>query len=61
VPLRRLLMGVPLARAASRDAMANPAALDDILDLAAQFQALLTARRDNGEEDQPIKFIWRNP
>lgn len=61
VPLRRLLMGVPLARAASRDAMANPAALDDILDLAAQFQALLKARSDNGEEDQPIKFSWRKP
>lgn len=61
VPLRRLLMGVPLARAASRDAMANPAALDDILDVAAQFQTLLKARSENGEEDQPIKFTWRKP
>lgn len=54
-------MGVPLARAASRDAMANPAALDDILDLAAQFQTLLKARSDNGQEDQPINFSWRKP
>jgi acetoacetyl-CoA synthetase len=28
VPVRRILAGVPLAKAANRDAMANPAALD---------------------------------
>jgi acetoacetyl-CoA synthetase len=28
VPVRRILSGAPLAKAANRDAMANPAALD---------------------------------
>jgi acetoacetyl-CoA synthetase len=31
VPVRKLLMGVPVAKAANRDAMANPAALDDYI------------------------------
>lgn len=59
VPVRRLMMGVPLSQAASRDAMANPAAMDDVLDLTAQFQALLTTRSETGVEDQPIRFNWR--
>jgi acetoacetyl-CoA synthetase len=32
VPVRRILAGVPLAKAANRDAMANPAALDFFID-----------------------------
>jgi acetoacetyl-CoA synthetase len=34
VPVRRILAGVPLAKAANRDAMANPAALDFFIDYA---------------------------
>ncbi len=35
VPVRKLLMGWPLEKAASRDAMANPDAIDFFLDYAA--------------------------
>src|SRR5690606_34266452 len=34
VPVRRLLAGVPVAKAANRDAMANPAALDFFIEYA---------------------------
>jgi acetoacetyl-CoA synthetase len=34
VPVRRILSGVPLAKAANRDAMANPAALDFFIEYA---------------------------
>jgi acetoacetyl-CoA synthetase len=34
VPVRRLLMGVPLEKAAFRDAMADPSALDAFIDYA---------------------------
>jgi acetoacetyl-CoA synthetase len=34
VPVRRILAGYPLAKAANRDAMANPAALDFFIDYA---------------------------
>jgi acetoacetyl-CoA synthetase len=34
VPVRRILSGVPLAKAANRDAMANPTALDFYIDYA---------------------------
>jgi acetoacetyl-CoA synthetase len=31
VPVRNILLGTPPEQAASRDAMANPAALDDVV------------------------------
>jgi acetoacetyl-CoA synthetase len=34
VPVRRILAGFPLAKAANRDAMANPAALDFYIEYA---------------------------
>jgi acetoacetyl-CoA synthetase len=34
VPVRRILAGFPLAKAANRDAMANPAALDFFIEYA---------------------------
>jgi acetoacetyl-CoA synthetase len=34
VPVRRILSGFPLEKAANRDAMANPAALDFFIDYA---------------------------
>ena len=34
VPVRKLMLGMPLAKAASRDATRNPAALDWFADLA---------------------------
>jgi acetoacetyl-CoA synthetase len=34
VPVRRILSGVPLSKAANRDAMANPAALDFYIEYA---------------------------
>ena len=36
VPVKRILMGTPAEKAASRDSLANPAALDWFVDLAAQ-------------------------
>jgi acetoacetyl-CoA synthetase len=38
VPVKRILMGEPPDRAASRDSLANPAALDHFIELAAQLQ-----------------------
>jgi acetoacetyl-CoA synthetase len=35
VPVKRILMGEPPERAASRESLANPAALDHFVDLAA--------------------------
>jgi acetoacetyl-CoA synthetase len=35
VPVRRILMGVPLEKAANRDAVANPHALDYFVNYAA--------------------------
>ena len=35
VPVKRILMGTPADQAASRESLANPAALDPFLDLAA--------------------------
>ena len=36
VPVRKLLMGWPLDKAASRDAMMNPTAIDFFVDFAAR-------------------------
>ena len=36
VPVRKILMGWPLSKAANRDAMANPAAIDYFLRFAAE-------------------------
>ena len=36
VPVKRILMGTPAAQAASRDSLANPAALDYFVELAAE-------------------------
>lgn len=41
VPVRKLLMGWPLAKAASRDALANPAAIDWFVQFAADHRAML--------------------
>jgi len=38
VPVKRILSGVPAARAASRDALADPSALDEFEDLAAAWR-----------------------
>jgi acetoacetyl-CoA synthetase len=38
VPVKRILSGVPAARAASRDALADPSALDDFEQLAATWR-----------------------
>jgi acetoacetyl-CoA synthetase len=35
VPVKRILMGQPAEKAASRESLANPAALDYFVDLAA--------------------------
>ena len=43
VPVRKILMGWPLAKAASRDAMANPAAIDWYVQFAEDNRALLSA------------------
>jgi acetoacetyl-CoA synthetase len=37
VPVKRILMGTPAAQAASRDSLANPAALDYFTEMAAQL------------------------
>jgi acetoacetyl-CoA synthetase len=37
VPVKRILMGTPADQAASRDSLANPAALDYFVDLAAEL------------------------
>jgi acetoacetyl-CoA synthetase len=37
VPVRKLLMGLPLEKAASRDAMMNPAAIDAFVRFAADL------------------------
>jgi acetoacetyl-CoA synthetase len=39
VPVKRILMGVPPARAASRESLANPAALDQFVAMAERFRA----------------------
>ena len=39
VPVKRILMGTPVEKAASRDSLANPAALDWFVDLAAKLDA----------------------
>jgi acetoacetyl-CoA synthetase len=41
VPVRKILMGWPLAKAASRDAMANPAAIDWFVQFAQDHQETL--------------------
>ena len=38
VPVRRILAGVPIAKAANRDAMADPKALDPYIEYAAKQQ-----------------------
>ena len=38
VPVKRILSGTPPERAASRDSLANPAALDYFVELAAQLE-----------------------
>jgi acetoacetyl-CoA synthetase len=37
VPVKRILMGTPAERAASRDSLANPAALDYFTEMAAEL------------------------
>ena len=37
IPVRKLLLGTPLGKAASRDAMMNPPAIDDFVALAAKY------------------------
>jgi acetoacetyl-CoA synthetase len=39
VPVKRILMGVPVERAASRDSLANPAALDYFVEMAKRLEA----------------------
>ena len=39
VPVKRILMGTPAEQAASRDSLANPAALDYFVELSNSFQA----------------------
>ncbi len=39
VPVKRILMGVPAERAASRDSLANPAALDYFVEMAKRLEA----------------------
>jgi acetoacetyl-CoA synthetase len=39
VPVKRILMGTPVDQAASRDSLANPAALDYFVELAGELQA----------------------
>jgi acetoacetyl-CoA synthetase len=39
VPVKRILMGTPAAQAASRDSLANPAALDYFIAMAERLQA----------------------
>jgi acetoacetyl-CoA synthetase len=36
VPVKKILMGTPVERAASKESLANPAALDPFVDLAAR-------------------------
>jgi acetoacetyl-CoA synthetase len=38
VPVKRILMGTPPDKAASRDSLANPAALDWFVDFAAELE-----------------------
>ena len=38
VPVKRILMGTPAAKAASRDSLSNPAALDWFIELAASLE-----------------------
>ena len=39
VPVKRILMGTPVEQAVSRDSLANPAALDHFVELAARLHA----------------------
>ena len=39
VPVKRILMGTPADQAASRDSLANPAALDYFVELAGELRA----------------------
>ncbi len=48
VPVRKLLMGWPLQKAASRDAMMNPAAIDAFIQFAAQEPRLRAVRSVGG-------------
>ena len=41
VPVKRILMGTPADQAASRDSLANPAALDYFVELASKLHAAL--------------------
>lgn len=54
VPVRKLIMGWPLAKAASRDAMNNPSAIDVYADFANSFQDYMKS----GEAQDPLKFTW---
>ncbi|HSS32166.1 MAG TPA: acetoacetate--CoA ligase [Solirubrobacterales bacterium] len=40
VPVKRILMGVPVEKAASRDSLANPAALDYFVEMAKRLEAV---------------------
>ena len=44
VPVKRILMGTPAEQAASRDSLANPAALDWFVELAGTLERSLTCR-----------------
>ena len=37
--MKRILMGTPVERAASRDSLANPAALDYFIEMAGRLEA----------------------
>ncbi|MCP5367335.1 MAG: acetoacetate--CoA ligase [Hyphomicrobiales bacterium] len=49
VPVRRILMGMDPGKAASRDAMADPGALDYFVDFAAQVAARVAAMSGEGD------------
>ena len=50
VPVKRILMGTPAEKAASRDSLANPAALDYFVEMAARLEA--DRRRSGGAPAQ---------
>jgi acetoacetyl-CoA synthetase len=39
VPVKRILMGVPIGKSVSRDSLANPAALDYFIEMAKRLEA----------------------
>jgi acetoacetyl-CoA synthetase len=45
IPVRRILMGVPPERAASRDAMANPTALEPFVEFRRRFWGEVAAEQ----------------